>query len=273
MKIHPSSVVGPDVELAEGVEIGPYCLIQGKVKIGVGTFVEGHVTIGSRYSLLEIGENNHFSPGAVIGGAPQDITYKNEATRLKIGNNNTFREFTTVNIATLKGDKETTIGHNNYFMSYTHVGHDCKIGNNVVIANNTHLGGHTTIEDNAVIGGVCAFNQFTRVGKFAFVAGSSIVIKDVLPFSRAQGNYAICRATNKVGLVRKGFAREEVENIHRAMRIILMGSDTIEEGIERIHRECKPSENIDYFIQFMRSSKRGVARGKRSLGPEEDSES
>src|SRR4051812_9451909 len=171
MKIHPSTVIQGDVKIEEGVEIGPYCLIQGTVTIKKGTFVEGHVTLGSRFGVLEIGENNHFAPGAVIGGPPQDISYKAEPTRLKIGNGNIFREFTTVNIATSKGDKETTIGDNGYFMAYTHIGHDCKIGNNVVIANDSHLGGHTTIEDGVVIGGLSAFNQFTKVGRGAFIAG------------------------------------------------------------------------------------------------------
>jgi len=266
MKIHPSTVIQGDVKIDEGVEIGPYCLIQGQVHIKKGTVVEGHVTLGSRFGVLEIGENNHFSPGAVIGGPPQDIGYKSESTRLKIGNNNHFREFSTVNIATLKGDKETTIGDNCYFMSYTHIGHDCKIGNNVVIANDTHLGGHTEIEDNVVIGGLSAFHQFTKVGRGAFVAGSSMVNKDILPFCRAQGNWATCKATNKIGLARKGFARDEVANIHRALRILILGSDTINEAISRIESECQMSSNLEYLVNFVRSSKRGIAlhRGKGS---------
>ena len=270
MKIHPTSIIQGEVEIDEGVEIGPYCLIQGKVKIKKGTFVESHATLGSRFGVVEIGENNHISPGAVIGGPPQDISYRSEPTRLKIGNNNTFREFSTVNIATTKADRETTIGDNCYLMSYTHVGHDCKIANNVIIANNSHLGGHTFIEDNVIIGGVCAFNQFVRVGRNSFVAGSSVVTKDVLPFTRAQGNYAVCRATNKIGLARKGFSRDEITNIHKAIRIILMGSDTLEQGILRIQNECAPSAHLDYFIQFIRSSKRGIALNRAAGDLDED---
>jgi UDP-N-acetylglucosamine acyltransferase len=268
MKVHPSTVINGDVHIEEGVEIGPYCLIQGKVTIQKGTFVEGHVTLGSRFGVLEIGPNNRFAPGAVIGGPPQDLTYKTEPTRLKIGSNNTFREFSTANIATSKGDKETTIGDNNYFMAYTHIGHDCKIGNNVTIANDSHLGGHTIIEDNVVIGGLCAFNQFTRVGKGSFIGGSSIVNKDILPFSRALGNHAVCRATNKVGLARKGYSRDEVQNIHRAIRIFLIGSDTIDEAIARIRSECTSSENLEYLIDFVKASKRGIALPR---GVDEDS--
>jgi UDP-N-acetylglucosamine acyltransferase len=265
MKIHPTSVIQGEIDMADGAEIGPYCLIQGKVKIAAGTLVEGHATIGSKYGYVEIGSNNHFSPGAVIGGPPQDITYRSELTRLKIGNNNKFREFTTVNLATSKGDKETTIGDNNYFMTYTHIGHDCKIGNNVVIANDTHLGGHTVIEDNAVIGGVCAFNQFSKVGKFAFIAGGAVVNKDILPFSRARayGTYALISATNKVGLLRNGFSKEDVSNIHKAIRIVVMGSETIDEALQRIQNECGRSEHIGYLLDFIKNSKRGLAIARK----------
>ncbi len=258
--IHPTTVIDGDVEIAQGARIGPYCLIQGRVKIGNGTYVEGHSTIGCRYGEVEIGEENHIFPGAVIGGPPQDIGYKNEKTRLKIGNNNKFREFSTVNIATLKGDQETTIGNHGYFMAYTHIGHDCKIGDHVVIANNTHLGGHTILEDHVTVGGVSGFNQFSRVGRFAFIAGGSVVRKDIIPFCRAEGDPATTRATNKVGLLRSGFPKEEVDNIHRAIRIMIMGSATIEEGIERIQKECIMSVNLQHMIEFIRTSQRGIGR-------------
>jgi UDP-N-acetylglucosamine acyltransferase len=169
---------------------------------------------------------------------------------LVIGDNNVFREFSTVNIATSKGTKQTVMGNNNYMMSYTHVGHDSIIGNNVVIANDSHIGGHCVIEDFVTIGGVCAFNQYVRVGKHAFIAGSSVVNKDILPFSKAQGTYAVVRATNKIGMQRKGFTLEEAQNMHKAIRIIIMGSDTIEQGIERIRQECTPCPHVDYFINF-----------------------
>lgn len=269
-KIHPTSVISGDADIGPDVEIGPYCLIQGKIKIGRGTSIEGHATVGCKTSVIELGENNLICPGAVIGGPPQDISYKGEPTKLIIGNNNTFREFATANIATSKGEGITRIGNNGYFMAYTHIGHDCHIGDNVIIANNSHLGGHCELEDNVVIGGVCAFNQFTKVGKSSFVAGSSIVNKDILPFSRAQGSWALVRATNKVGLLRRGWTREEVQNIHKAIRIIIKGSHTIEEGLERIRNECQPSENIDYLVNFIRSSKRGIAISRNAAPAGED---
>jgi UDP-N-acetylglucosamine acyltransferase len=258
--IHPSTVVYGDLQLEEGAVVGPYCLIQGKVKIGKNTIVEGHVSIGSKGGYVEIGAHNHLHPGAVIGGPPQDVTYKGEESSLFIGDHNVFREFSTMNLATSKGDKKTVIGSHCYFMSYTHVGHDCKVGNHVIVANDSHIGGHCDIDDYVVVGGMCAFNQFTRVGRNAFIAGGSIVNKDILPFSRAQGNHAVIRATNKVGLARRGLPREEVDNIHRAMRIMIMGSETTDEALARIDTECTPSENIEYFVRFIRESKRGIAK-------------
>lgn len=260
MSVHPTTVVSGQLELGEGAVVGPYCLIQGNVKLGAGTIVEGHVSIGCKNGNITIGAHNHIHPGAVIGGPPQDITYKGEETSLIIGDHNIFREFTTVNLATSKGAKLTKVGSHCYFMSYTHVGHDCEIGSHVIVANDSHIGGHCAIDDYVVIGGMCAFNQFTRVGRGAFIAGGSIVNKDIIPFTKAQGNHAVVRATNKVGLARRGVPREEVDNIHKAIRILIMGSDTIEEALARIDTECASSENIDYMIKFIRDSKRGVAK-------------
>lgn len=271
-KVHPTSILSGEVEIDSDVEIGPYCNIQGKVRIKSGTFIESHVTLGSRYGYVEIGKNNQISPGAVIGGPPQDISYKSELTSLIIGDNNVIREFTSLNLATSKGDGKTEIGNNCYFMAYSHVGHDCKIGNNVIVANNSHFGGHCEVEDNVFVGGVCAFNQFSRIGRYAYIAGSSIVNKDIPPFSRAGGNWAVAKATNKIGLLRKGFAKDEINNIHKALRILIMGSGTVDELLARISSECKASQNLDHLMHFVKSSKRGIAirRGVGTAGAEEE---
>lgn len=268
--IHPSAIIKGNLDIAEGAEIGPYCIIQGNVKIGKGSVLEGHVTLGSPNGVLILGENNRISAGAVIGGPPQDLGYKGEETQLIIGDHNVFREFSSINLATTKGDKKTELGNHCYLMSYTHIGHDCKIGNNVVISNDSHVGGHCEVSDNVTIGGMCAFNQFVRIGKSAFVAGGSVVVKDILPFSRAHGNHAFVRATNKVGLLRKGYSKAEVQNIHRAIRIFMMGSDTVQEAVDRIKSECEMSEHIHYFLKFVSESKRGIARPKGRHGEDEE---
>lgn len=258
-QIHPSSVISKDAEIADDVQIGPFCIIQGKVKIGSGTKLDSHVSIGSEYGVVEIGENNHICAGAALGGPPQDINYKNEPTKLVIGNQNSIREFTTISIGTPKGGALTQVGNKNLIMAYVHMGHDCKIGNSNVIVNSTQIAGHVQIDNNVTIGGVCGINQFVRIGSFAFVGGYSSVHKDVIPYSIARGNYAVCAATNKIALSRAGMTSELVEDLHKAIRIVIKGSSTIHEGIERILAECGKSQEIDYFVQFLKDSKRGIA--------------
>jgi UDP-N-acetylglucosamine acyltransferase len=258
--IQPSSIVSKEAEIHPSVEIGPFCWVEGKVRIDAGTRLDSHVRIGSQHGIVQIGKDNHFYAGCVVGGYPQDRGYKGEDTKLVIGNGNHFRECVTVSIGTLKGKGVTTIGSNNLFMAYVHFGHDCSVGDANFVANSSQFAGHCEIGSRTTIGGVCAFNQFVRVGDFTFVAGYSSVNKDVLPYTISQGNYAVMRATNKVGLERGGMASENVENIHKAVRFLIRGSSTIGEGIQRIKDECKKSPEIEYLIQFAESSKRGLAK-------------
>lgn len=258
--IHPTAVIAKTVELDKDVEIGPFAVIEGAVQIGRGTQIKSHAVIGSTYGRVKIGEGNKIFSGAVVGGPPQDLKYKSEPTELRIGDNNTIREFATLNLGTPGGGGVTTIGSGNLLMAYVHVAHDCHLGSNIVIANTTNFAGHVTVEDNVRIGGVCSFNQFVRVGRHAYIAGESAVNKDILPFSMAQGNHAVSRATNKIGLERSGFTPTEIENIHRAIRTVLMGNRTIEEALETIRNDCEDSEHIRHFTEFIRSSERGIAR-------------
>jgi UDP-N-acetylglucosamine acyltransferase len=258
--IHPSAVIDKRVELDEGVSIGPFSVLKGKVMVGRGTRIESHAVIGSEHGVVVLGRGNQISPGAMIGGPPQDLKFKGEETRLEIGDNNMIREFVTINVGTKTGTGVTRIGSDNLLMAYVHVAHDCQIGNNIAIANTSNFAGHVTVEDNVRIGGVCSFNQFITVGKFSFIAGDSAVNKDIMPFTMAQGKYAVSRATNEVGLERAGFAKEDIENIYKAIRIITKGSRTIEEALKDISTECRSSEHIQYLTDFIKRSKRGIAR-------------
>lgn len=262
MAIHPTVIIQGELEAPDDVEIGPYCVIRGFVKLGHRCRIDPHVTLGTPESEIIMGDDNYVCSGAVLGGWPQDLSYKGERHRLEIGHGNVFREFVTVNIGTRKGDGVTRIGNHNYFMNIVHIGHDCQIGNGVVIAADSHLGGHTIVEDYAVIGGVCAFNQFVRVGQGAFVAGGSIVRKDILPFARAgmgEGHEAVCRASNKIGLKRRGYSDYEIDQVHKALRIIIMGSVTLAEAIERIQREVDLIPPVEHILNFIKTSKRGIA--------------
>jgi UDP-N-acetylglucosamine acyltransferase len=258
--IHPTAIISKGAELDSDVSVGPYCVIEGDVQIGKGTKISSHVVIGSEYGKVRIGEKNQIYSGAVIGGPPQDLKYNHEPTRLEIGHNNVIREFVTLNIGTHGGGGQTTIGSNNLLMAYVHVAHDCHLGSHIVIANTTNLAGHVNIDDHVRIGGVCSFNQFVRVGRYAYIAGTSAVNKDILPFSIAQGSYAAARATNKIGLERSGFSVEDVENIHRAIRAIIMGNRTIDEALELIQTDCATTDHVRYFVDFVKTSERGIAR-------------
>lgn len=260
MTIHPSSVVSKEAEIGKDVHIGPFCVVSGRVKIGDGSRLDSHVTIGSEFGIVEIGKANRISAYAAVGGPPQDLKYKGEPTKLVIGDNNVIREMATINIGTPGGGGITRIGDNCLIMSYAHVAHDCLLGNHVVISNSSQLAGHVVLEDHVKVSGMCGFAQFVRVGKYAYIGGDSAVNKDILPYTIAQGSFAVMRATNRIGLERAGFSKEDIESINRAVRIITKGGDTIDESIERIGKECRLSPAMEYFIQFLRASTKGVAK-------------
>lgn len=260
-KIHPTAIVSKNAKLADSVEVGPFCVIAGHVEIGAGTKLISHVVVGDERTKTIIGENNMFSPGAVVGGAPQDLTYKGEQTELRMGNNNTIREFVSINAGTPKGGGVTRIGSNCLMMAYVHIAHDCSIGDHVVIANSCQFAGHVTIKDHAKVSGACLFNQFVVVGRYAYITGDSAVNKDIPPFCIAQGKYAIVRAANEVGMERSGFKEDDVTNIRRAVRILTKGKLTVEGALERISVECTPSAALTEFVDFIKGAdrKRGLA--------------
>jgi len=257
--IHESSFVSPKAKIGKDVVIGPFCRVHDGVEIGDGCYLDSHVVIGSQDGEVIIGKNNKFYGFSLIGGPPQDLKYKGEKTKLVIGDSNTIRESVTMSIGTATGGGVTQIGNGNLIMAYSHVAHDNRIGNNNVIANTVQLAGHVTVEDKVTIGGMCAVNQFVKIGKNAFVAGGSFINKDILPFTIAQGRYAITRATNKIGLERSGFTEDAIKNINRAVRILTQGGGILEESVRRIDSECDKIEEINYLVSFIKSSERGIA--------------
>ena len=205
MEIHPTAVVADSAVIGEGAKIGPYVVIGEETSIGEETVIGSHSVIDN-YTTIGAGCRIH--PHAVVGGPPQDLKYGGEKTFLKIGDNNTIREYTTLNRGTAEGTGETIIGNNNYFMAYSHVAHDCRIGNHTIFANSATLAGHILIEDHVIIGGLTPIHQFTRVGKYAIIGGSSAVSQDIVPFALASGDRAKIYGINKVGLKRYGFSKE-----------------------------------------------------------------
>ena len=257
MNIHSTAIVHPKAQIAEGVSIGPYSVIGEQVTIGKDTKIASHVLIEG---WTTIGERNQLHSFSCIGTPPQDVGYKNEETYLFIGNDNVIREFATVHRATTKADRKTEIGNKNYLMAYSHVAHDCKLGNSIIMANSAGLAGHITIEDYAILGGIVGVHQYVRIGAYAMIGGQSAIVQDIPPYVSAAGNRAQLYGLNTIGLKRKGFSDEVINNLKKAYKIIFRSGMTIEEAIKKVVEEFPDSKEVNYFVDFMRHSKRGVTR-------------
>lgn len=257
------SQIDPRAEIAEDVQIGPFCVIGPHVKIARGTILENNVTLRGHVTL---GEHNHIFPGAVIGGEPQDMSYRGEPTQVIIGNHNTFREQVTVSRGTLKDDGVTTIGDHCYLMAACHVAHDCRIGNRVVVANGTLMGGHVHIHDDATLSGAIAIHHFTTVGSYSFIGGQARVSNDVPPFMLVEGIPARPRCVNVVALKRNDFTSGTIKALSEAFKLIYrskVGLDNARE-ILRCSGQLVPAVNhLISFIENQQDGRHGRARDRR----------
>ena len=256
--VHSTATVHPEARVEAGVWIGPYSFIGEKVTIRKNTRIDAHVFIDG---LTEIGESCHFSPYSSVGTEPQDITYKGEDTLVKIGDRNIFREFITVNRGTVKGGGQTVVGNDNYFMAYSHIGHDCFVGNETIFINAAILGGHVTVEDFATIGALSGIHQFCRIGKHAFIGGYSVLTQDVVPFCRVAGNRPILLyGLNIIGLRRRGFSNERIKNLKEIFKIFFYSDLNTTQAVEKIKEKFPPGEDRDEIINFVLSSQRGIIK-------------
>lgn len=256
-KVHPSAIVAPGAELDTGVEVGPGAWIGPHVKIGRGTRVEHHAHIDGCTTL---GEDNLVFPYAIVGSVPQDKKYAGEESRLSIGSRNRIREFATLSLGTEGGGMETTVGDDNLFMNYSHVGHDCHIGSHAILVNSVALAGHIEIGDFAIVSGLAAVAQFVRVGESAFVGGGSMVVMDVPPYCMANGNRAELKGLNQVGLERRGMGPEQVRELKRAYKILFSSKLRVAEAVDAVRSELADSPPAIAMAEFVASSERGVTR-------------
>ncbi|OGP85381.1 MAG: acyl-[acyl-carrier-protein]--UDP-N-acetylglucosamine O-acyltransferase [Deltaproteobacteria bacterium RBG_16_58_17] len=257
MNIHPTAFISPDATLEEGVEVGPYSIVGPDVHIGKNTVIGPHVVIESR---TDIGEGCRISPFASIGGAPQDLKYRGEETRVVIGSHNTIREYVTINRATISDIGVTIIGDHNLLMAYCHVAHNCKLGSHIVMANAANLAGHIHVEDFAIIGGLTGVHQFTRIGAHCIIGGASAVTKDIPPFVMASGNFAKLYGLNVIGLKRRGFTDETIGAIKEAYRIVFRSSLLLSAAIKKVEEVVEDLPEIRQFLDFIRKSERGICR-------------
>jgi len=257
MMIHETAIINSKAEIDSNVDIGAYSIIGDNVFIGSGTVIGPHVVIDP---FVTIGRNCRIFQYAAIGAVPQSLKFEGEKTYVKIGNGTIIREFVTIHRGTGFGGGITEVGEENFLMAYTHIAHDCRVGRKVVMANNATLAGHITIGDHATIGGLVAVHQFVKIGEYAFVGGKSAVVKDVPPYVIAAGDRAELHGLNSVGLKRHGFSPTTLSLLKKTYRIIFRIGLTMNEAIERVRAEVEQVPEVVNFIDFIRSSQRGVTR-------------
>jgi len=255
--IHESAIVSPQAKIGKNCYIGAYSTIGDEVVLGENVRLESHVVIDGK---TEIGDETQVFPFVSIGLAPQDLKYKGEATATEIGKRNQIREFVTVHRGTNGGGGLTKIGDDNLLMAQAHVAHDCQIGNEVIMANAATLAGHVEIADRANIGAYSGIHQFCRIGLEAFVGGYSVIVKDALPFAISQGNHAKCYGLNRLGLKRRGYAKEIIEKLHHAYHLLLSSKLNTSQAVEKIKEDIKDCAEVDLLVDFIETSKRGVVK-------------
>jgi UDP-N-acetylglucosamine acyltransferase len=258
-QVHPSSVVSPEAELADGVVIGPFCLVEGSARIGARTVLRSHVVIGPH---TELGEDNDIYAHATLGMGPQDLKFKGAPTRLRIGDRNVVREGCTMHRGTEGGGGLTTVGNDNFIMTGSHVAHDCHVGNSNIFANCATLAGHVELGDFCNVGAFSAIHQFCRVGSHAFMGGFTVATLDVLPYMKTAGardtkSYGV----NTIGLRRRGFSEAAIESLMKAHRLLFHAGLLREEALARTEAELGGIPEVAYLLQFIRETKRGIHRG------------
>jgi UDP-N-acetylglucosamine acyltransferase len=256
-EIDPTSRVDPSAELGEDVRIGPFCVIDAGVEIGDRSVLASQVTVWKGTTL---GADNVVSPMTVLGGPPQVATYRDEPTRLVVGSRNRIREFVTMHRGSQKGHGVTTVGDDNYLMAYAHIAHDCTVGNETTFANAATLAGHVEVGDGANVGAFCGVHQFCRVAREAFIGGYSVVTQDALPWVVTVGNRATTHGINLVGMRRKGHSREVIDAVKRCYRTLFRSKLQLAEALDKVEAEMGKFDEVRYFVEFVRSSKRGVTR-------------
>ncbi|MGH3183903.1 MAG: acyl-ACP--UDP-N-acetylglucosamine O-acyltransferase [Streptosporangiaceae bacterium] len=255
--ISPLATVEPGARVPESCFVGPGCVVGPEVELGEACRLDAHVVVSGPARL---GARNHIFPFNSIGLAPQDITYRDEPTRLEMGDDNTVREFCTLHRGTVKGGGVTRIGSHNLIMAYSHIAHDCQVGSHIIMANGSTLGGHVTVGDHATLGALSPIHQYVRVGAYAYLGGGTITTQDVLPFaitSEKRENHAY--GANTIGLKRQGFSRERIAALEQAFRLLLQSGLNTSQAVERIRAEVL-TEDTQVLLDFLARSQRGVIK-------------
>lgn len=255
--ISEHAVIHPNAKIGERVSIGPGTIIGADVEIGDDTWIGPHAVIEGP---CKIGRHNKIFQFASVGDAPQDLTYKGEPTELVIGDHNIIREYCMISRGTVKGGGLTKIGNHNFFMAYSHIGHDCTLGNNIIMTNYAALSGHVTVHDFAIIGGYAAVHQFCHVGAYAFIARATYVAKDVLPYVMIAGPTTQAVGINTVGLRRRGFSSKAIDDIRRAYKVIFRKGLTVQQAVSELEAMLPECPEILPMVDGLNVSTRGIVR-------------
>lgn len=256
-EVHPTAVVDPQARLGSGVRIGAFCVVGPDVVLADDVELGPHVVVSGRTS---VGPRTRLSSFAAVGGDPQDKTFAGESTELAIGADNVIREGVTIHVGTPRGGGCTRIGDDNLIMNNVHVAHDVRIGSHCILAGYAGLAGHAVMEDHAVLGAYVGIHQFARVGESVMCAANSMVSKDCVPFSLVAGDRARLVGLNTVGLRRRGFSDESVAALRRAFHVLFFSKLRFEEALERVRSELGDGPELQRLISFLEKSERGFTR-------------
>jgi UDP-N-acetylglucosamine acyltransferase len=251
--IHPTAIIEDGAQLGTDVEVGAYSIVKKDVKLANGVKLHSHVLVDG---YTDIGEKTEIFPFSAIGTEPQDLSYKGEKVILIIGKNNTIRENVLINPGTMKDNGETIIGDNNLFMGSTHVAHDAILGNNIVMVNQSMVAGHVIVEDGVIIGGSTPIHQFVRLGEYCMIGGASAVTQDIPPFCLAEGNRAVVKSLNLVGIRRK-FDKSDIDALISAYKTLFRSSEPFKESVEKLVNSTE-NRKVKQLCEFIITTKRGI---------------
>jgi len=257
-KIHAQAIVSPEAKIGAGVEVGAFAVVGAGVEFGEGCVLHPHAVVNGP---SKFGAKNVFHSFCVIGGDPQDYTFGGERVGLEAGDGNTYREYVTISRGTAKGGGTTRLGNNNFFLAYSHVGHDCQIGSNTLFVNGATLAGHVTVEDFVTVGAFSPVHQFCRLGRYAYIGASTVITQDVLPFSLiVTERETRCFGPNTIGLERKGFSSDRIRTLEKAFRLLVRSKKNTTQALEEMRRELGNSDDVKEMIEFVEKAERGIVK-------------
>ena len=256
--VHPQATVSPEAKLGAGVQVGAFAVVGAGVELGEGCVLHAHAVV---QGPAKFGAGNVFHSFCVIGGDPQDYTFSNEHVELFVGEGNIFREYVTISRGTKKGGGVTRIGDKNFFLSSSHIGHDCQVGNHTLFVNGATLAGHVTVQDYVTIGAFSPVHQFCRLGRYAYIGACTVITQDVPPFSLVVTERETKTfGANTIGLERKGFSPERIKALQKAFKLLVRSRKNTSQALQEIRETLGSSADVQELVEFVEKAERGIVK-------------